>query len=325
MKPINREKWLDYGRELLKLELYEAQKLPGRLDKNFINACQLILDARGKVIVSGMGKSGHIGKKIAASLASTGTPAFFMHPSEALHGDLGMIDKNDVIILISYSGLAKELTSILPSLHSLGAPVIAITGNKYSPVAQIAQSVLNIRVEKEACPMGLAPTSSSTNTLLMGDALAITLMRIRGFNEQDFARAHPAGSLGAKLLNYVHDVMRTGSHIPRVNQKATILEAMLELSRTGLGLVPICDAEGHILGVFTDGDLRRCLLKNAAISDSVSEVMTVPGYTLPENWKAIEALKNLHSHNISAAPVVNKDQKLVGALNIHDLHQAGIC
>lgn len=325
MKTIDKEKWLEYGRELLELELYEAQKLTARLDDNFIKACQLILKAKGKVVVSGMGKSGHIGKKIAASLASTGTPAFFMHPSEALHGDLGMIGKNDVMILISYSGRAKEFTLILPTLNALDIPIIAITGAPDSPLANAAKSVLDISVEKEACPMGLAPTSSSTNTLLMGDALAIALMRIRGFSEDDFARSHPAGSIGAKLLNHVKDIMRTGSQIPRIDSNATVFDAMLELSRTGLGLVAVCDAENHILGVFTDGDLRRCLLKKATLEDNVKDVMTSPGYRLPENWKAIEALKNLHDHNISAAPVVDREDRLVGALNIHDLHQAGIC
>lgn len=325
MKTIDKEKWLEYGRELLELELYEAQKLIARLDDNFIKACQLILEAKGKVVVSGMGKSGHIGKKIAASLASTGTPAFFMHPSEAVHGDLGMIGKNDVMILISYSGRTKEFILILPTLNALGIPIIAITGAPDSPLANAAKSVLNIRVEKEACPMGLAPTSSSTNTLLMGDALAIALMRIRGFSEDDFARSHPAGSIGAKLLNHVKDIMRTGSQIPRIDSNATVFDAMLELSRTGLGLVTVCDAGNHILGVFTDGDLRRCLLKKTTLEDSVKDVMTSPGYRLPENWKATEALKNLHDHNINAAPIVDSEGRLVGALNIHDLHQAGIC
>lgn len=324
MNKINNEKLLRYGRELLELEIYEAQKLPQRLDENFSKACQLILKAKGKVVVSGIGKSGHIGKKIAASLASTGTPAFFMHPSEALHGDLGMIEKNDIIIIISYSGRGKELNLILPTLTGLNIPIIAITGSKDSPLAEQAFSLLDISVEKEACPMGLAPTSSSTNTLLMGDALAITLMRARGFSEDDFARSHPAGRLGAKLLNHVKDIMRTGLQIPRINHTATIFDAMIELSRTGLGLVIICDAKNRILGVFTDGDLRRLLLQNGTLHDLIVDYMTSPGYRLPENWKASEALKNLHDHNISAAPVVNSQDELVGALNIHDLHQAGI-
>ncbi|MFQ1006805.1 arabinose 5-phosphate isomerase GutQ [Gilliamella apicola] len=317
-------KLLQYGRELLELELQEAQKLPDRLGKDFVEACQLILSNKGKVVVSGIGKSGHIGKKIAASLASTGSPAFFMHPSEALHGDLGMVTKNDVAILISYSGRAKEFNFILPILSSMNVPVIAITGRLDSPLAKSAQAVLDISIEQEACPMGLAPTSSSTNTLLMGDALAIAVMRARGFKEEDFARSHPAGSLGAKLLNHVKDVMRQGDLIPKVPHTATVFDAMLELSRTGVGLVAICQDNNKIIGVFTDGDLRRLLLKNGTLKDSISTVMTSPGFQIPESWKAVEALKLFNDHNITAAPVVNSAGELVGALNIHDLHQAGI-
>ena len=318
------DKLLQYGRELLELELHEAQKLPARLGKDFIKACQFILSTKGKVVVSGIGKSGHIGKKIAASLASTGSPAFFMHPSEALHGDLGMVTENDVVILISYSGRAKEFQFILPILAAMNIPVIAITGGLDSPLATAAQAVLDISIEKEACPMGLAPTSSSTNTLLMGDALAIAVMRARGFKEEDFARSHPAGSLGAKLLNHVKDIMRKGDLIPKVSQSATVLDAMLELSRTGVGLVAICQDDNKIVGVFTDGDLRRLLLKHGTLQDNIIEVMTSPGYQIPENWKAVEALKIFNDHNITAAPVVNNQGELVGALNIHDLHQAGI-
>ncbi|OCG45286.1 arabinose-5-phosphate isomerase [Gilliamella sp. Choc5-1] len=318
------DKILQYGRELLELELQEAKKLPNRLGKDFINACQLILSTKGKVVVSGIGKSGHIGKKIAASLASTGSPAFFMHPSEALHGDLGMITQNDVAILISYSGRAKEFNLILPILTEMQVPVIAITGGLDSPLAKSAQAILDISIEKEACPMGLAPTSSSTNTLLMGDALAIAVMRARGFKEEDFARSHPAGSLGAKLLNHVRDIMRTGDRIPKVPQTATVLDTMLELSRTGVGLVAICQDNNKIAGVFTDGDLRRLLLKNGTLQDNIMDVMTSLGHRIPESWKAVEALKLFTDHNITAAPVVNNNDELVGVLNIHDLHQAGI-
>lgn len=318
------DKLLKYGRELLELELHEAQKLPNRLGEDFIKACQLILSTKGKVVVSGIGKSGHIGKKIAASLASTGTPAFFMHPSEALHGDLGMVTENDIAILISYSGRAKEFNLILPTFAAMNVPVIAITGGLDSPLAISAQAILDISIEKEACPMGLAPTSSSTNTLLMGDALAISVMRARGFKEEDFARSHPAGSLGAKLLNHVRDLMRKDQLVPKIDKTATVLDAMLELSRTGLGLVAICDERDKIIGVFTDGDLRRLLLKNGTLNDAIVDVMTSPGYQLPESWKAMEALKSFNDHNITAAPVVDNQGKLVGALNIHDLHQAGI-
>lgn len=325
MKIANDNQLLQYGKELIELEIYEAKKLPARLDDAFVKACQLVLATKGKVVVSGIGKSGHIGKKIAASLASTGTPAFFMHPSEALHGDLGMITAQDSIILISYSGRAKEFNLILPILKSMAIPVIAITGGLESPLAKSADAVLDISIEKEACPMGLAPTSSSTNTLLMGDALAIAVMRAKGFKEEDFARSHPAGSLGAKLLNHVRDVMRKGELVPQVSANVTVFEAMIELSRTGLGLVAVCDDNKHVVGVFTDGDLRRLLLNQGTLNDPITQVMTKPGYRLPESWKAIEALKSFNDHNITAAPVVNNDGKLVGALNIHDLHQAGIC
>lgn len=324
MNSTNQAQLLQYGRELLELELHEAQKLPARLNHNFIKACELVLATKGKVIVSGIGKSGHIGKKIAASLASTGTPSFFMHPSEALHGDLGMVTENDIVILISYSGRAKEFNLILPILKEMQVSVIAITGGLTSPLAKSADAVLDISIEKEACPMGLAPTSSSTNTLLMGDALAIAVMRAKGFKEEDFARSHPAGSLGAKLLNQVKDVMRTEALVPHIGETATVFDAMLELSRTGLGLVAVCDDDNKITGVFTDGDLRRLLLKNGTLHDVIKTVMTTPGYRLPASWKAVEALKSFSDHNITAAPVVDNEGHLVGALNIHDLHQAGI-
>ncbi|VEA69436.1 Arabinose 5-phosphate isomerase GutQ [Serratia rubidaea] len=256
-------------------------------------------------MISGIGKSGHIGKKIAASLASTGTPAFFLHPAEALHGDLGMIGPNDVMIFISYSGRAKELDLILPLLAESRIPVIAITGGKASPLAQAAACVLDISVEREACPMGLAPTSSAVNTLMIGDALAMALMRQRGFNAEDFARSHPGGSLGARLLNRVHHLMRTGDRLPKVQESADVMAAMLELSRTGLGLVAVCDERQKVVGVFTDGDLRRWLVQGNKLEDPLSPAITRPGYRLPEQWRAGEALEALHEQHISAAPVVN--------------------
>jgi len=315
---------LAFARETLEIELTEAQRLLARLDDNFVCACELLLNCRGKAVISGIGKSGHIGKKIAASLASTGTPSFFVHPAEALHGDLGMIGADDVVVFISYSGRAKELDLILPLLAENNIPVIAITGGKESPLALAAACVLDISVEREACPMGLAPTSSAVNTLMMGDALAMALMRQRGFNAEDFARSHPGGSLGARLLNRVHHLMRTGDRLPQVSENANVMEAMLELSRTGLGLVPVCDAQQKVVGVFTDGDLRRWLVKGHSLQDTLGPAITRPGYRLPEQWRAGEALEALHEQHISAAPVVNLDGVLVGAINLHDLHQAGI-
>jgi arabinose 5-phosphate isomerase len=247
-----------------------------------------------------------------------------VHPAEALHGDLGMIGADDVVVFISYSGRAKELDLILPLLAENNIPVIAITGGKESPLALAAACMLDISVEREACPMGLAPTSSAVNTLMMGDALAMALMRQRGFNAEDFARSHPGGSLGARLLNRVHHLMRTGDRLPKVSESANVMEAMLELSRTGLGLVAVCDAQQKVVGVFTDGDLRRWLVKGNSLQDALSPAITRPGYRLPEQWRAGEALEALHEQHISAAPVVNLDGVLVGAINLHDLHQAGI-
>lgn len=315
---------LNFARETLEIELAEATRLLARLDDNMVCACELLLNCRGKAVVSGIGKSGHIGKKIAATLASTGTPAFFVHPAEALHGDLGMIGKDDVVIFISYSGRAKELALILPLLAENHIPLIAITGGKESPLATAAACMLDISIEREACPMGLAPTSSAVNTLMIGDALAMALMRQRGFNAEDFARSHPGGSLGARLLNRVHHLMRTGERLPSVKESANVMEAMLELSRTGLGLVAVCDAQQKVVGVFTDGDLRRWLVKGNSLNDALSPAITRPGYRLPEQWRAGEALEALHEQHISAAPVVDIDGILVGAINLHDLHQAGI-
>ncbi|CNH51487.1 arabinose-5-phosphate isomerase GutQ [Yersinia intermedia] len=315
---------ITYARETLEIELTEAHKLLSRLDDNFVRACELLLACTGKAVVSGIGKSGHIGKKIAASLASTGTPSFFVHPAEALHGDLGMIGPQDVVIFISYSGRAKELDLILPLLADSKIPVIAITGGKESPLALGAACVLDISVEHEACPMGLAPTSSAVNTLMMGDALAMALMRHRGFGAEDFARSHPGGSLGARLLNRVYHLMRTGDRLPMVHESDSVMEAMLELSRTGLGLVAVCDPEQRVVGVFTDGDLRRWLVKGGTLQQPLGSAITRPGYRLPEQWRAGEALEALHQHHLSAAPVVNLDGKLVGAINLHDLHQAGV-
>jgi len=315
---------LSYARQTLDIELTEARRMRDRLDDNIVRACRLLLACRGKVVVSGMGKSGHIGKKIAASLASTGTPAFFVHPAEALHGDLGMIGEQDVVVFISYSGRARELDLILPLLAESAIPLIAMTGDSDSPLAQAAACVLDVGVEREACPMGLAPTSSAVNTLMMGDALAMALMRHRGFNVEQFARSHPGGSLGARLLNRVHHLMRSGERLPAIVRQGTVMDGMLELSRTGLGLVAVCDEQQRVVGVFTDGDLRRWLVKGRKLNDSIQDAMSRPGYVLPAQWRAGAALEALHQHHITAAPVVDEEGCLVGALNLHDLHQAGI-
>lgn len=315
---------LNAARDTLLLELHEASKLPDRLDEGFLRAAQTVLDCKGKVIVSGIGKSGHIGKKLAATLASTGTPAFFVHPAEALHGDLGMIESRDVLLFISYSGTAKELDFIIPRLQEKNVVLLAITGKPQSPLALAAHAVIDIAIEREACPMHLAPTSSTVNTLMMGDALAMAVMQARGFNEEDFARSHPAGALGARLLNRVHHLMRQGETIPRVADTATVMDAMLELSRTGLGMVPVVTPGAQVSGVFTDGDLRRWLVGGGKLEDAVTQAMTRGGITLQSDSRAVDAKEQLMKRRISAAPVIDEHRQLVGAINLQDFWQAGI-
>jgi arabinose 5-phosphate isomerase len=315
---------LTAGRQALMLELQEASRLPERLGDDFLIAAETIINCKGKLIVSGIGKSGHIGKKLAATFASTGTPAFFVHPAEALHGDLGMVESQDVMLFISYSGGAKELDLIVPRLEEKSVALLAMTGKSHSPLGLAAKAVLDISVEREACPMRLAPTSSTVNTLMMGDALAIAVMQARGFNEEDFARSHPAGALGARLLNKVHHLMRRDADVPQVSIHASIMDAMLELSRTGLGLVGVCDEQQRVKGVFTDGDLRRWLVGGGTLADNVTEAMTVNGTTLNAQSRAIDAKEQLMKQKISAAPVVDDNGQLVGAINLQNFYQAGI-
>lgn len=318
------ERMILIARETLELELYEASRLSDRLGEQFVNAARAVLACEGKVIVSGMGKSGHIGKKIAATLASTGTPAFFVHPAEALHGDLGMIESRDIMLFISYSGTAKELDLIIPRLQEKAVTLIAITGKSDSPLAKAALAILDISVEREACPMRLAPTSSAVNTLMMGDALAMAVMQERGFNEEDFARSHPAGALGARLLNRVHHLMRTGKQLPVIADIATVMDALLELSRTGLGLVCVTNTHQQVVGVFTDGDLRRWLVGGGQLEAVICDAMTTHCSVLQTETRATEAKEMFMKKRISAAPVVDENGQLVGAINLHDFHQAGI-
>ena len=315
---------LTAARETIETELLEAASLTQRLDDDFLQACRCIHACSGKVIVSGIGKSGHVGRKIAATLASTGTPAFYVHPAEALHGDLGMITSGDVVVLISYSGHAAEFRRMMPLLKALPVSVIAFTGNSASPLGEAADYCISIHVEKEACPLGLAPTSSAVNTLIMGDAMAIALMRARNFSEHDYARTHPAGSLGTRLLCRVSDIMRTETKIPLVTMTATVHDALFELTRTGLGLVAVTD-EGHRLsGIFTDGDLRRWLLKGGTLSAPVQDAMTSPGFALSAGQHAAEALAFFQERKISAAPVTSDAGRVIGAINAHDIREAGI-
>ena len=318
------EALLNAGRQTLMLELQEASRLPERLGDDFVRAANIILHCEGKVVVSGIGKSGHIGKKIAATLASTGTPAFFVHPAEALHGDLGMIESRDVMLFISYSGGAKELDLIIPRLEDKSIALLAMTGKPTSPLGLAAKAVLDISVEREACPMHLAPTSSTVNTLMMGDALAMAVMQARGFNEEDFARSHPAGALGARLLNKVHHLMRRDDAIPQVALTASVMDAMLELSRTGLGLVAVCDAQQQVQGVFTDGDLRRVFDMGVDVRQlSIADVMTPGGIRVRPGILAVEALNLMQSRHITSVMVADGDH-LLGVLHMHDLLRAGV-
>nr|WP_046288919.1 arabinose-5-phosphate isomerase GutQ [Blochmannia endosymbiont of Polyrhachis (Hedomyrma) turneri] len=318
---MNEKKLLDYAKETLLIEISEAKKMLMRLNDSIVLACRILLNCSGKVIVSGIGKSGHIAQKIAASLASTGTPSFFMHLADALHGDLGMIDVKDVVIFISYSGQACELDTLIPLLSENCIPIIALTGNSSSSLAKAASCVLDIKIEREACPMKLVPTSSVVNALMMGDALTITLMRQKEFSVDQFARFHPGGRLGAKLYNRVSQVMRVGGNIAKVCLKVTVMDAMCELNRTGLGLTAVCDPLNNVVGVFTDGDLRRWLVAGKSLSDPIVKAMTVPGYLLEEDCRAFVAMTMFHKNKIHAAPVVDIRGKLVGMINSHDFHQ----
>ena len=305
-------------------ELEGVQQLKHIIDDTFTDACELLLQCTGKIVVSGMGKSGHIGNKIAATLASTGTPAFFMHPGEANHGDLGMLSPNDVVIAISNSGETAELLGLLPVLKRLHIPYIAITQNAQSTLAQHAHLVLNIPVPAEACSLGLAPTTSTTVTLVLGDALAIALLDAKGFTSEDFALSHPGGSLGRKLLLTCADIMRTGADVPIVTESTSLTDALFVISEKGLGLTGVVN-DGYIVGIFTDGDLRRVLDQKIDIHNSaVRSVMTPNGIMVTPDTLAVDALNIMQQKAISAMLVVNEQQQVVGAFNMHMLLSAGV-
>ncbi|MGB5605685.1 MAG: KpsF/GutQ family sugar-phosphate isomerase [Gammaproteobacteria bacterium] len=291
----------------------------------FIDACKLMLNCRGRVIVIGMGKSGHIAGKIAATLASTGTPAFFVHPGEASHGDLGMITAADVVLALSNSGETAEIITILPIIKRLDVPLIAMTGNPGSTLASAATAALDVGVEKEACPLGLAPTASTTAALAMGDALAVALLESRGFTEADFARSHPGGALGRRLLLMIDDLMHTGDTVPQVGIDTRLSDALMEMTRKGLGMTAVVDGHGKLAGVFTDGDLRRAIDHKIDIHNApIRDVMTVNPKSVTPGKLAAEALLIMQSASINALPVVNADNELIGALNMHDLLRAGV-
>ncbi len=313
------------GRAVIATELAEIDALQSRIDENFVRACELLLTCQGRIVVTGMGKSGHIGGKIAATLASTGSPAFFVHPGEASHGDLGMITKNDVVIALSNSGNTAEIATIIPILKRFGVPLISMTGDKDSTLATAADINLDVSVSKEACPHDLAPTSSTTVALVMGDALAVALLQARGFTAEDFALSHPGGSLGKRLLLHVSDIMQTGERIPKVKQSATVSEALLEMSKKGLGMTAIVDDEEHVLGLYTDGDLRRSLDKNIDVhSTAINDVMTKNCRTTTANELAASIVKTMDDHGINGLLVTDENNKLIGALNMHDILRAGI-
>ncbi|MEQ9561748.1 MAG: KpsF/GutQ family sugar-phosphate isomerase [Woeseiaceae bacterium] len=306
----------------------EARALDGirsRLDDSFAKACELCLETRGRVVVTGMGKSGHVGGKIAATLASTGTPAFFMHPAEASHGDLGMITAQDLLLAVSYSGETQEVITILPLIKRMGARLVSMTGRKESTLARAADAHLDVSVSEEACPLNLAPTASTTATLAMGDALAVALLESRGFTAEDFALSHPSGSLGKKLLLRVEDVMHTGAEVPSVSIQATMSEGLMEMTRKGLGMTGVVDSGGKLVGVFTDGDLRRALDTGIDIRNTRMEaVMHRGGIVSSPDTMAAAAVHTMEQNKITALLVVDSAGNLIGALNVHDLFRAGV-
>ncbi|MCP4470132.1 MAG: KpsF/GutQ family sugar-phosphate isomerase [Gammaproteobacteria bacterium] len=323
---MTRHAYIDLGLAVLKTEADAISALCERLDQDFGRACDLILNCNGRIVVTGMGKSGHIGNKIAATLASTGTPSFFMHSGEASHGDLGMITAEDLVIALSNSGETSEITLLLPLLKRLGIPLLALTGKAGSTLARSADIHLDVSVSKEACPLGLAPTSSTTATLAMGDALAVAVLEARGFTEQDFAHSHPGGNLGRRLLLRVSDIMHTGDAVPLVNTQTTLKDTLLEMTAKGLGMAGVIDAASNRLaGIYTDGDLRRTFDKMPDIKTAlVRDYMTANCVTIDAERIASEALKIMHDKKINALMVVDAKNEIQGALNMHDLLRAGV-
>lgn len=317
--------FIQSGKRVIEIETAATTALLQRIDHTFQKACEIILQCKGRVIITGMGKSGHIGNKIAATLASTGTPSFFVHPGEASHGDLGMITGDDVVIGISNSGKTDEVLSIVPLIKRKGAPLISMAGDNSSPLATQADVHLDISVEQEACSLGLAPTSSTTATLVMGDALAVALLEARGFTADDFALSHPGGSLGRRLLLLVENIMHTGDKVPTIQQGVTISHALLEMSSKGLGMTGIVNNDKKLMGIFTDGDLRRMLDQGMDIQTTlIEDVMSKSPKTIQPHILAVEALNLMDSSKVTALMVTDKNGVPVGALNMHDLLRAGV-
>lgn len=313
------------ARRVFELESAALDAVGARLDGGFTAACRLVLETRGRVVCIGMGKSGHIARKIAATLASTGTPAFYVHPGEAGHGDLGMVTDADIVLALSNSGETEELITLLPVLARQGNRLIAITGRPQSTLARRADAHIDASVPAEACPLDLAPTSSTTAALVLGDALAVALLEARGFTADDFARSHPAGSLGRRLLLHIRDVMHTGDAVPQVAQDASLSDALMEMSRKRLGMTAVVDGDGRLAGLFTDGDLRRALDAGADVrATPIAGVMTLEPKTIHEDALAVEAARLMEAHQINALLVLDGQRRVVGALNIHDLLRARV-
>ena len=319
------QKLIELGQAVIRTEAEAVAGLADRVDANFAAACLKILECKGRTVVIGMGKSGHIGNKIAATLASTGTPAFFVHPGEASHGDLGMITRDDVVIALSNSGETDEVLALLPVIKRLNIPLIALTGNPASTLAKAATVTINVSIKNEACPLGLAPTSSTTAALVMGDALAIALLEARGFDADDFARAHPGGKLGRRLLLHVNDIMHTGKEIPKVYADTLLKDALMEMTQKGLGTTTVVDASDHVIGIFTDGDLRRALDAGRDIhKQKIGELMTKNYKSIGGGALAAEALAQMEQCKINALLVIGADNQLIGILNMHDLLRARV-
>jgi len=322
---MSKKQLIQAGLRTVEMEAQAVGELTQRIDSDFCLACETILTCKGRVVVTGMGKSGHIGNKIAATLASTGTPAFFVHPGEASHGDLGMITKNDVVLAISNSGNTAEIVTLLPLIKRLGVPLISMTGDNKSTLAEAACANLDIAVVSEACPLNLAPTTSTTVTLVMGDALAIALLESRGFSAEDFAFSHPGGALGRKLLLKVSDIMHKDNEVPRVNLETPLQNALLEMTEKGFGMTTVIDADGKLLGVFTDGDLRRVIDAKINLSTAtVKDVMSNSPKTISHDILAAEALSIMEKSSITALIVENHLQQPIGVLHMHDILRAGV-
>lgn len=320
----NPEHALKLAREVLRIESEAVQEVAARLDSRLVEAIQLILHCKGRVVVTGMGKSGHIARKIASTFASTGTPAFFVHPGEASHGDLGMITDCDVVIALSNSGESSEIVTILPLIKRKNAHLIALTGKPESTLARAADVHLDVSVAREACPLNLAPTASTTAALALGDALAVALLDARGFSAEDFAQSHPGGALGRRLLILVSDIMRTGEHVPRASAAGTIKDALFEISRKGLGMTAVVGNQDSVIGIFTDGDLRRAFERGLGLDTPLQQAMTLGPQTIAPERLAAEAVALMDEKKINALLVVDANDALVGALNMHDLLRAGV-